>query len=240
MSIRASIALAAYNGEAFMQEQIDSILACMSDNDELIISCDPSTDHTIEIAKEYESSDKRIHVLANDSPGLQSNFNNAVVHCSGEYIFLSDQDDVWIKGKIDKVIQTFVSTQADMVMHDGYMVDTDLNILPKSIFERYGVNDHFIPNLIRCSYWGCCMAIRASFRNIVCPFPTTSGVNHDIWIALMATRHGTIARCEDKLVLHRLHGGNVSTPKRRPLTVIARHRLALLRTIMQKEQQYRH
>ena len=235
MGIRASIALAAYNGEEYLKDQIDSILACMSDEDELIISCDPSTDHTIDIARTYELTDPRICVLLNNTPGLQQNFNNAVSHCNGKYIFLSDQDDVWLKGKIDKVINIFTTTQADMVMHDGYMVDANLNILPKSIFERYGTNDHFIPNLIRCSYWGCCMAIRADFRNVVCPFPTEPGVNHDIWIALMATRHGTIARCEEKLVLHRLHAGNVSTPKRRPIIIIARHRLRILNTILQKE-----
>ena len=237
--VRASVAMAARNGERYIKDQIDSILTCMSPEDELVISCDPSTDSTVEIVNAYAASDSRIRVLINDIPGVQSNFNNAVTHCVGKYIFFADQDDIWIEEKIDKVISVFEKTGADMVMHDGYFTDENLNCLPGSIFKRYGTNNSFISNLIRCSYWGCCMAIRATFRKIVCPFPTADKVWHDIWISLMATRHGTIARCDDILVLHRRHADGQSTLKRRPIPEIIKHRVQIIKEIKRRERQRR-
>ena len=233
--VRASVALAAYNGERYLREQVDSILRCLSEKDELVISCDKSTDRTEEIAEEYARQDPRVRVLRNQHPGVQGNFNNAVEACRGKYIFLSDQDDVWTGDKVEKVVSVFEETGADMVMHDGYMTDAALNPLPKTIFERYGTDDRYLPNLIRCTYWGCCMAFRSGFRRIICPFPTEGGTGHDLWISLLATRHGKIARCNEVLTLHRLHGDNQSAPKRRPLPVILRHRINTVINLKKRE-----
>ena len=101
MYIRASIAMAVYNGENFLREQIDSILALMSEQDELIISYDKSTDNTWNIIVERSRADSRIKVVMNkNKAGVISNFNNCIACCNGEYIFLADQDDIWINNKI--------------------------------------------------------------------------------------------------------------------------------------------
>ena len=93
MYIRASIAMAVYNGENFLREQIDSILALMSEQDELIISYDKSTDNTWNIIVERSRADSRIKVVMNkNKAGVISNFNNCIACCNGEYIFLADQD----------------------------------------------------------------------------------------------------------------------------------------------------
>ena len=168
-AIRASVAMAVYNGEKYIRQQIDSILDCMSPEDELVISYDCSTDSTRQIIDGYAAADSRVRVIDNDNPGVQNNFNNAVLACRGEYIFLADQDDVWLPGKIDHVVEVFRSTGADVVIHDGYITDENLNVQPGSFFQNGSTCNGPIRNIIRCHFWGCCMAFRASLRGIVCP-----------------------------------------------------------------------
>lgn len=226
--IRASVAMAVYNGEKYIREQIDSIVDCMGENDELVISYDRSTDGTRAIIDGYAASDSRIRVIDNQKPGVQNNFNNAVMASRGKYIFLSDQDDLWLPGKIDKVVACFETTGADVVVHDGYMADENMNPQPETIFQQYGTYNSPIRNIIKCNYWGCCMAFRSSLREIVCPFPSVGKVGHDLWIGVLAGFYGRIARVDECLMKHRLHGGNVSAEHRRPLPQIAKHRMHLI------------
>lgn len=227
--VRASVAMAVYNGERYIKEQIDSVLERMGSNDELVISYDKSTDSTREIIDTYAANDDRVRVVENPGRGgVQNNFTNAVMNCRGKYIFLADQDDVWIGDKINVVVRKFEETDADLVVHDGYMVDGELNILPGTIFERYGRYDNPVRNIIKCNYWGCCMAFRAHVREWVCPFPNKNRVGHDWWLGILVGFHGKIARVEECLMMHRLHGDNQSEEKRRPLPEVISHRLTLI------------
>ena len=232
-AIRASVAMAVYNGEKYIRQQIDSILDCMSPEDELVISYDRSTDSTRQIIDGY-AADSRVRVIDNDNPGVQNNFNNAVLACRGEYIFLADQDDVWLPGKIDHVVEVFRSTGADVVIHDGYITDENLNVQPGSFFQNGSTCNGPIRNIIRCHFWGCCMAFRASLRGIVCPFPNTHAIGHDLWIGVLAGFYGKIVRTDECLMKHRLHSSNVTTRHSRSLTVIVDHRIALIRELIKR------
>ena len=226
-SIRASVAMAVYNGERYIREQVDSILERMGDRDELVISYDRSTDATRQIIDGYARQDSRVRVVENSIPGVRTNFNNAINACKGRYIFLSDQDDLWIGDKINDVVHTFETTGADLVVHDGYMADGELNNLPSTIFERFGTYDSPIRNLIKCNYWGCCMAFRAELWKTVGPFPADHRICHDHWLGILAGFSGKIVRLDRCLIQHRLHGNNVSAGQRRPIPVILRDRLLL-------------
>ena len=227
--LRASVAMAVYNGERYIKEQIDSILERMSQEDELVISYDKSTDRTREIIEEYAAVDSRIRIVDNPGQGgVQTNFTNAVKNCQGRYIFLADQDDVWIGDKINVVIAKFEQTNADLVVHNGYMVEGELNILPDTIFDRYGRYDNPLKNIIKCNYWGCCMAFKSHVRELVCPFPNKNRVGHDWWLGILVGFHGKIVRVEECLIMHRLHGDNQTELKRRPLLQVFHHRLTLI------------
>lgn len=233
-AIRASVAMAVYNGEKYIRQQIDSILDCMSPEDELVISYDRSTDSTRQIIDGYAAADSRVRVIDNDNPGVQNNFNNAVLACRGEYIFLADQDDVWLPGKIDHVVEVFRGTGADVVIHDGYITDENLNVQPGSFFQNGSTCNGPIRNIIRCHFWGCCMAFRASLRGIVCPFPNTHAIGHDLWIGVLAGFYGKIVRTDECLMKHRLHCSNVTTRHSRSLPVIVDHRIALIRELIKR------
>ena len=98
---KISVCIATYNGERYIREQLDSILSQLSLDDEVIISDDGSKDSTIEIISSY--LDSRIKVFKNNGKhGYVGNFENALNHSSGDFIFLSDQDDIWELQKIEK------------------------------------------------------------------------------------------------------------------------------------------
>lgn len=231
--VRASVAMAVYNGERFIREQIDSILERMGLEDELVISYDPSKDATRFIVDGYSAADSRVRVVEHDKPsGAQANFTNAVMNCRGKYIFLADQDDIWIGDKINIIVDAFEKTGADLVVHDGYMTDGELNPYPHTIFERFGTYNSPIRNIIKCTYWGCCMAFRSEVRSYACPFPTEGKVGHDLWLGVLVGFCGKIVRVDQCLMKHRLHGDNVSTDKRRSLPVIIKHRVVMIKLLL--------
>ena len=99
-----SVCIATYNGEKYIREQLDSILPQLGLDDEVIISDDSSTDNTLKIIEEY--NDCRIKIFSNNkfySPIL--NFENALKKAQGDFIFLSDQDDIWKSNKVEVVMK---------------------------------------------------------------------------------------------------------------------------------------
>lgn len=100
-----SVAMASFNGEKYIKKQILSILDNLNEDDELVISDDGSTDCTLQIIKEFQ--DSRIKLIKGNHEGINKNFENAIVHCMGDYIFLSDQDDEWYPSKVSTVMKYF-------------------------------------------------------------------------------------------------------------------------------------
>lgn len=215
--MKVSVAMAVYNGEKYVRDQIVSILSQLRKDDELIISYDESSDNSLSILTEFAQSDKRVKIYDNPyKPGVVKNFQNAVEHCLGDIIFLSDQDDVWLPNKVDKVLREFENPHVAVVIHDSKLTDSDLNVRFKSTFKlRGGVRTSFLGNIYRLSYIGCCMAFRSFYKEQVVPFPTIYR-SHDWWIGSMLSCGKTkIKAIDEALILHREHANN-ATPKSRP------------------------
>lgn len=211
-----SIAMAVCNGEKYLSEQIDSILCQLESEDELIISYDPSSDDTYKIIKDYESKDKRVKVVINNdhTRGLVSNFENALRHCKNEIIFYSDQDDIWMPDKIDKMVKCFDNPKVTVAIHDAKLVDENLNVTIESTFKIRGGSTSFLKNLIRLSYIGCSMAFRKDMLPVVLPLPTKKR-SHDWWTGSICSCYGKMVMVDEPLILHRIHQDN-ATPKKRP------------------------
>ena len=134
-----SIALATYNGELYLSELLNSISDQTTLPDELIISDDSSTDSTLEIANEFARNVTfSVKILINkERLGSTANFEVAIRSCSGDIIFLCDQDDVWYPYKIDRTVECLVNNpSAGAVFSDADVVDKDLNLLKSSLWER--------------------------------------------------------------------------------------------------------
>lgn len=213
--MKISIAMAAYNGDKFIAEQIDSILNQTLQIHELIISIDDSVDNTEAIALEYEKKDSRVKVLKNELPGVVSNFSNSIKHCTGDIIFLSDQDDIWENRKVETIKKCFEDHSVDAVAHDYSLVDENLSLIEPSGFQlRGGATSSFVGNLYRLRYIGCCLAFRTKFVDLILPIPTKKR-SHDWWIGSVISLVGNFKVIPDNLIRHRMHENNV-TPKKKP------------------------
>lgn len=233
MSVRVSVAMAAFNAGVYLREQVESIICQLSPEDELVISCDPSKDDTTEQARGFATLDPRVRVVENPRRGITGNFDHAIRNCSGEYIFLSDQDDQWIEGKVNAVLEVFNDPKVGLVIHNGYHTDENLDIIGEDLFATYRIGKGLIRNFIAPRYSGCCMAFRKSLKDIILPIPSRIDA-YDHWIGMIGELRGEMYLMPDKLILHRLHDDN-STPKRkRPITRILSARARLITELMKR------
>ena len=202
-----SIALATYNGEKFIREQIDSILCQLSSDDEIIVSDDGSTDGTIVIINCI--GDKRIRII--EGPRKHSptfNFENALKEAKGNYIFLADQDDVWKTNKVEVCMKWL--QKYDCVVSDAEVTDSNLNPLYPSLYAIMQVRQGHIYNTVwKNGYTGCCMAFRRNILEASLPFPKDIPM-HDIWIGNVAAYKYNVNFIPDKLILFRRHKETIS------------------------------
>lgn len=119
---KLSVCIAAYNGEKYIEEQLVSILGQLTSTDEVIISDDGSSDGTIAILDKID--DPRVKIFSNNSGkhGVVPNFENAIKHTSGDIIFLSDQDDIWLPNKVSMVLKRLQN--CDFVIHNASITDS--------------------------------------------------------------------------------------------------------------------
>lgn len=208
--MKISVAMAVYNGEKYLKEQINSILCQIGYDAELVISIDPSGDASETVIDGFVSTDHRVKKVSGQGNGLIKNFENAILNCNGEIIFLADQDDVWIEGKVDRCISCFKDEIVMAVVHDAVVCSGELdNVLFSSFFEYKNCRSGIIKNVIRNSYMGCCMAFRRDLLKWVIPFPDKIPM-HDQWIGIMAELHGKTMFLNETLIKYRRHGDNKS------------------------------
>lgn len=207
MSKKISVCMATYNGANFIQEQLQSILLCLGENDEVILSDDHSTDDTIEIVKAF--NDPRVKIVFNnpDNKGHIGNFGNAMSKALGDYIFLSDQDDVWHPERVVRVKEALALN--DMVVCDCWVVDGHLKVINDSFYAMIHSGEGFIKNLVKNTYLGCCMAFDRKLMQKALPFPKTI-VSHDTWLGLIGELYGNPVFIPHKLHYFRRHGTNFS------------------------------
>ncbi len=199
-----SIAMATFNGEVFLKEQLDSIVAQTYKNLELIISDDGSEDDTIKIIESYTAKYPFIFLFKNEKEhGIKKNFENALSHCNGTYIALSDQDDVWLPDKIQILVENIGENA--LIYHNSLFVDTDNNSLHNSIAQKLQCYSGCNPKaflLFNCVSGHACMFHR-KLTEIALPFPNAKF--HDWWLAFAATQHGGVKYIDKILVNYRQH-----------------------------------
>ena len=208
-----SVCMAVKNGEAYIGEQINSIVCQLAAGDELIVSDDHSTDSTLDIVKSFD--DQRIRMFSSSHYGAIHNFELALSRSSGDVIFLADQDDVWHSDKLSTMLPHF--EEFDLVVCDCTLVGDQQNVICDSFFEWNGSGKGFLRNLISNSYMGCCMGFRRSVLKKALPFPR-SIASHDFWIGMVAETHFKPVFVKNKLVSHRIHDSNASTSGRASTT----------------------
>lgn len=203
-----SVCIATYNGEKYLKKQLESILKQIDKADEIIISDDMSTDKTLEIARSF--NDERIKIFIHDSNhGFTPNFENALKHSKGDYIFLCDQDDEWYDDKVSTTMDAL--KEYDFVVSDCITVNENDEIISESRFKTFNLKKSFFRVLIKNRFIGCCMAFKKNVLETILPFPERYDlVEHDTWIVSVALKFFNVKLIDKPLIKYRRHGQNAS------------------------------
>jgi len=228
-----SVVVATYNGERFLQAQLDSILACLRAGDELIVVDDCSTDRTREIIAAVRWPN--LVVLRNSvNRGVRATFEIGLRRARGEIVFLSDQDDLWVPGKRDALVAEFEKDpRCTVVVSDALVIDGDGRVIEPSFMHTRGeFREGFFSNFVRNRFLGCAMALRRSVVQVALPIPKVAPM-HDIWLGLVGTRMGTVRYLDRPYLQYRRHGGNLSPATRRGWARVIAWRVGLLLALAQ-------
>ena len=200
-----SVCIATYNGAKYIGEQLSSILPQLDGSDEVIISDDGSTDGTTDIIATF--TDSRIRVIDGAHRGVPVwNFEKAISEAKGDYIFLSDQDDIWADNKV--AVTMHYLRDYDCVISDCIVTDESMNAISPSFYtHNRSKPGRFYNLLVRNGYLGCCMAFTRRVRSAALPFPANIPM-HDIWIGNMSAFYFRTKFIDTPLIYYRRHNGN--------------------------------
>ena len=216
------ILLAAYNGQKYVGEMIDSIISQDYNDWHLILSDDSSSDSTFSVLEEYANKfpEKITHYKSGQKFGnAQNHFMHLLEQYNdAPYIMFCDQDDVWHSDKISKTFNKMkeIEKKTDvpaMVHTDLRVVDGDLNILDSSFMHfskldgsRLSLNNLLAQNVVT----GCTMMInKALAKQAVQSVAKGEILMHDWWLALIASAYGQTGFLEDATIDYRQHNDNV-------------------------------
>lgn len=214
-----SVAMATYNGQDYIERQLDSIFSQTLPIDELIICDDGSSDNTVEVIQNYMTIHSKypIHFFVNEKNlGYRNNFHKAMTLCSGDYTFLCDQDDLWKENKVEVMIQTmkehphiqvlasaftFMNEQDQPIqesMHTMYTKKVEEHELHQVYFDEYLTHNYF---------QGCALVLNQKIKNqIVEHF--SDKIPHDWLINMTAAKEAGMYFLNESLFYYRIHSNN--------------------------------
>jgi len=215
MSNKVSVAMCTYNGAHYIQEQLESIGRQSVMPDEVVVCDDRSTDDTVAIIRAYASRaafDVKLHINEKQL-GSTKNFERAVGLCSGEYIFFSDQDDVWYPEKVKRICEVLdANPRLGAVFSDADLVNGELEPLNMTMWQTVNFGKARRAKPLRdvllqgCVVTGATMAIRSSIIPLISPIP--KDWIHDGWIALLVASTSALGFVEKPLIGYRQHARN--------------------------------
>ena len=236
-----SVCIATFNGALHLAEQLQSILTQLGTDDEVVISDDGSTDDTLTVARSIaQSSRTPIRIFTNDSTehGYTPNFENAFRHAQGDYIFISDQDDVWLPGKVEAMLHALRDEHYDLCVSNARITDASLHVTHDDYFAARGVHRSLLGNIFKFGYLGCCMALTRRQLQRSLPFPGNRlYCTHDNWLFLHAKAHHRVCILQQPFLLYRRHGHTQSTGAlnaHKPLSFRIRYRLYLIWQLLKR------
>jgi len=238
-----SVCMATYNGEKYIAEQVKSILLLLGEEDELVVSDDSSTDDTVKILESF--NDKRIKIFNHNRKNIKvpfllsskaadnfyfaaRNFENALANAKGDYIFMSDQDDIWLPNKVETILPYLKEDK--LVISDAWLVNSNLERIDK--LSKYRVyKKGFLANLcIRGgASQGCVCAFTKNIKDFILPIPKNA-LTHDYWTSLLSELKFSSVYIPEQLILYRRHLSTVSHSEKsfHSLLYISRYRMLIL------------
>lgn len=200
--MKISIAMATYNGEKYLKEQLESIYAQTYKNIEVIVTDDCSSDKTVEILGQYSKSHGLKYVVGEQNIGFVKNFEKAIGLCTGEYIALADQDDIWEKDKLELLLNEIgtnllIHSDCSIIDGEGNTIQIDWK---KELGYRIKMEELFFSNVVT----GCTVLFTKDLLRTAFPFPEGIAY-HDWWLAICASKEHKIVYLNRSLTRYRQH-----------------------------------
>lgn len=225
-----SVCIATYNGERFIRRQLDSVLREIGPEDEVVISDDSSTDHTLEIIRGY--NDSRIRFFDHQqyhSPIL--NFENAINLAKGELIFLADQDDEWMPGRVSMALKLHHAGDNLVLCNrvNVYKDRREVNHMESPILNTWD-------SIKKSPFIGCMMSFDRKVIDLALPFPKKIAM-HDLWIGLLAQRNLKCGYIDEPLVEYNRHEDSYIAKHKFSLYAKIKYRMQMYMLVRQREQE---
>jgi glycosyltransferase involved in cell wall biosynthesis len=197
-----SIAMTTHNGAQYLREQLDSIYTQTYENIEVIVCDDKSSDETVSILEVYKKKYGLVYYINDTNLGYVKNFEKVISLCSGEFIALSDQDDIWYPEKIAVLLEhikdnLLIHSDCDIIDGRSQLIDTNI----KGIIDTHS---NFGPLAFTNVVTGCTTLVNKDLLNYVLPFPDGLAF-HDWWMAIVAAKFDKITYISEALVKYRRH-----------------------------------
>ena len=219
-SITVDIVLATFNGEKYLEQQLNSLIMQTHQNWKLLISDDGSSDLTLTILHYFSSLDSRIAIVNTiRQGGVVANFTKALSFVTSDYVLFCDQDDVWSDNKINLMLKNIFEEESKLGkltpilgFSDATLVNHDLSIICPSFYGAHNLNP--LNNLDgrfliwRSSVYGCTVIFNKALYEMAMPMPYSVPM-HDQWFALVASFTGRVFYMPIQLTLYRQHVSNV-------------------------------
>ena len=202
-----------YNGEKYLDEQLKSFIDQHLRPDELIIQDDGSTDDTLSIIDNFAKI-ATFSVIVKSNPvnlGVTNNLEKALIRCTGDIVFIADQDDVWLPDKISRIVTFFNRNQGRKILiiaNDALILNDKFNTIQGSLLDNIakvrGTKKDFVA--------GCCTAVRRDFLKLTTPIPQSENweIGYDEWLHLVGDWLGVRYVEERKMQYYRRHDANIS------------------------------
>jgi glycosyltransferase involved in cell wall biosynthesis len=221
-----SVALCTYNGAKYLEAQLASIGAQTLPPDEVVICDDASTDDSVAVARRFaDSAPFAVTILPNPrNLGSRENFSRCIAACTGQIIVLSDQDDIWLPHKLERLTSVLAEApKAAFAFSDALMIDEHEQSLSRTLWETLRLTSGerrlfesrrgFEALLRRQIVTGATIAFRAHYRELLLPIP--EGWVHDAWIALVLSAVAWGIPLREPLIRYRQHSGQqIGEPQR--------------------------
>jgi glycosyltransferase involved in cell wall biosynthesis len=202
-----SVALCTYNGAEYIKQQLDSIVNQTYKNMEVIVVDDCSTDATYAIIEEYASRDKRVKCFLNEQNlGFNKNFEKALSLTSGEYIAISDQDDIWVLTKLQTLIDNIGNNW--LAFSNSAYMSQEGELTGKLLLKDFDVErKSFISFLMQNYVTGHTTLLSREILKYAFPFPTEGF--YDWWMGFVAMYHHKLIYVDSILTHYRVHPQSV-------------------------------
>lgn len=208
---KVAVLMSTYNGERYIKEQLESLLAQTYKKIEIYIRDDGSKDETVNIVKEYKEKFDNIVLIEGENLGFIDSFFELLKVCNdATYYAYCDQDDVWMRDKIERAVQFLDKTSSNkpaLYFSNSDYYDSDMNFLATA--EKNKIYN-FRNSLVECVTQGMTMVINNKTRETIAKNKPTTCLYHDWWTYMVCSGFGEIVYDDKSLVKYRRHNKSVT------------------------------